>query len=261
MNNQEILFGTKEWAPYNFNFMNGCSNNCTYCYAKEMAIRFKRKTPSTWKIEEPVSMKGKSFSKKPGRIMIPSSHDITPGNIDLSVEVINKLLQSGNELLIVTKPHLSCVKRLVDTFMEFRARIQFRFTIGSVSSETLLLWEPGATGFQERLESLQYTFERGFSTTISSEPLLDKNIDDLYTILSPFVTGSIWVGKMNFPDRRVKMNSAYKDIPNHVQTLMDAQCDKNIIAIWEKYKNNPKIEWKESIKKVINGQGLQQTEL
>ena len=43
MNKPNILFGTKEWAPYNFNFMNGCSNDCSYCYAKEMAVRFKGK--------------------------------------------------------------------------------------------------------------------------------------------------------------------------------------------------------------------------
>jgi len=36
MDKEEILFGTKEWAPYNFNFMSGCSNDCTYCYAKEI---------------------------------------------------------------------------------------------------------------------------------------------------------------------------------------------------------------------------------
>jgi DNA repair photolyase len=252
INEQDVLFGTKEWAPYNYNFMNGCSNDCTYCYAKEMAIRFKRKTPETWKVEEPVSMKGKSFLKKNGRIMIPSSHDITPGNIELALEVIGKLLKNGNDLLIVTKPHFSCVKRLVDVFPDFKSQIQLRFTIGSVSSETLLLWEPGATGFNERLESLKYAFTNGFSTTISVEPLLDENIDALYDALNPYVSGTIWVGKMNFPDRRVRMNGVAGDVPLHVKSLIEAQCDENIIAIWLKYKDNPKIEWKESIKKVIS---------
>ncbi len=114
MSKEEILFGTKEWAPYNFNFISGCSNDCTYWYAKEMAIRFKRKTSDTWKDEDPVPMKGKSFRKRDGRIMIPSSHDITPSNIDLALEVMCKLLKNGNELLIVTKPHFSCVKRIID---------------------------------------------------------------------------------------------------------------------------------------------------
>lgn len=146
MSKEELLYGTKEWAPYNFNFMNGCSNDCSYCYAKEIAIWFKRKTPDTWKDEEAVSMKGKSFRKRDGRIMILSSHDITPGNIELALEVIGKLLENDNELLIVIKPNFSCVKRLVDQFENFKSAIQIRFTIGSVSDEVLKLWEPGATG-------------------------------------------------------------------------------------------------------------------
>ena len=31
------LFGTKEWADVNFNFINGCTHDCKYCYSKEMA--------------------------------------------------------------------------------------------------------------------------------------------------------------------------------------------------------------------------------
>lgn len=251
MNKEKILFGTKEWAPHNFNFVHGCSNDCSYCYAKEMAIRFKRKTPETWKIEEAVSMQGKSFRKRDGRIMIPSSHDITPDNIEIALDIINKLLQNGNELLIVTKPNVSCVKRLVDQFEKYIPSIQMRFTIGSTSTEVLKLWEPGATSFEDRLQAVRYAFEHGYSTSISAEPLLDETPDALYEELRHYVTDSLWIGKMNFPDRRIKMNSALSEIPLHVKTLMEAQSDEKIIEMWKKYKNNPMIEWKESIKKVI----------
>jgi DNA repair photolyase len=248
---QKILFGTKEWAPYNFNFMNGCSNDCSYCYAKEMAIRFKRKNSENWKFEEPVSLEGKSFNKRNGRIMIPSSHDITPNNIEIAVSVIKKLLESGNKLLIVTKPHYTCISRLVNEFMSYRKEIQFRFTIGSVNTDILTLWEPGATGFEERLESLKHAFINKFSTSISVEPLLDDNIDNLVTELQPYVTDSIWIGKMNFPGRRIKMNNSSTVIPKYVEKLIASQSDEKIIKMWREYKNNPMIEWKESIKKVI----------
>lgn len=39
---QKITLGTKEWADSNVNCYLGCSNNCRYCYAKKMAIRFNR---------------------------------------------------------------------------------------------------------------------------------------------------------------------------------------------------------------------------
>ncbi len=71
MNKAEKSYFTANGLSY-FNFVHGCSNDCSYCYAMS-AIRFKRKTPETWKIEEAVSMQGKSFRKRDGRIMIPHS--------------------------------------------------------------------------------------------------------------------------------------------------------------------------------------------
>ncbi len=250
MENKDLLFGTKEWAPHNFNYMNGCSNNCVYCYAKDMAIRFKRKTADTWESEELVSLDSRSYSKKDGAIMIPSSHDITSGNIDLTTEVMQKLLENGNELLIVTKPHFLCVKRIVDTFIGYKPQIKFRFTIGSSDSSTLKLWEPGAADFSERLKSLKYAYKEEYSTSISCEPLLDDNFDDLYAKVNPYVTDAIWVGKMNMASKRVRTNTDGNFPVEKLDMLISSQSDEKIIALFNKYKDDPKIKWKESIKKV-----------
>jgi len=250
MSKDKLLFGTKEWAPHNFNFMNGCSNDCVYCYAKDMAIRFKRKTSDSWSDEQPVSLVGKSFGKKEGAIMIPSSHDITPGNIEVAIQVMDKLVANGNELLLVTKPHFECVKRIVDLFMENKDQIKFRFTVGSANSEVLKLWEPCAPDFEERLKSLKYAFNAGYSTSISCEPLLDDQFDVLYEKVSPWVNGSIWVGKMNMASKRVKTNTAGAFPQEKVSDLLKTQTDDIIITLFNRYKDNPMIEWKESIKKV-----------
>lgn len=254
---KNLLFGTKEWAPFNFNFMSGCSNDCVYCYAKDMAIRFKRKTPDTWKIEEPVEMSGKSYSRKSGDIMVPSSHDITPGNVETAISVIKRLVENGNNLLLVTKPNYECIKRIVDTFYDRRQQLKFRFTIGSADSKVLKLWEPGAPDFDERLKSLRYAFEKGYSTSISCEPMLDEAFDTLYKKVSPFVTESIWVGKMNSAVKRVRDNTAGKFPMEEVQNLVASQSDEKILALFLKYKNNPLIEWKESIKKVAIAHGYE----
>ena len=42
--NTKIVFGTKEWADENVNIQNGCPNDCRYCYAKAMAVQYKRET-------------------------------------------------------------------------------------------------------------------------------------------------------------------------------------------------------------------------
>lgn len=253
--NKELLFGTKEWAPFNFNFMSGCSNDCVYCYAKDMAIRFKRKTPDTWKTEEAVDMTGKSYSRKSGDIMVPSSHDITPGNIETAIEVLEKLVLSGNNLLVVTKPNFECTKCIVDTFADRKEHLKFRFTIGSADSSVLKLWEPGAPDFEERLKSLRYAFDNGFSTSISCEPLLDEHFDDLYKKVSPYVNGSIWIGKMNSAVKRVRDNTGGRFPMEKVQELVASQSDEKMLALFLKYKDNPLIEWKESIKKVAINHG------
>lgn len=257
MDNMELKFGTKEWAPFNFNFMSGCSNDCVYCYAKDMAIRFKRKTPDTWKTEEAVDMSGKSYSRKSGDIMVPSSHDITPGNIETAVSVLDKLVSNGNNLLVVTKPNFECTKRIVDTFSDRKEHLKFRFTIGSADSSVLKLWEPGAPDFEERLKSLRYAFDYDFSTSISCEPLLDEHFDDLYEKVSPYVNGSIWIGKMNSAVKRVRDNTGGKFPMEKVQELVVSQSDEKILALFLKYKDNPLIEWKESIKKVAIAHGYE----
>lgn len=253
---EKLQFGTKEWAPNNFNFMNGCSNDCVYCYAKDMAIRFKRKTHETWRNEENAIMAGKSYGKRNGAIMIPSSHDITPGNIAIAEQVIEKLLSSGNELLIVTKPHLECTKRIINVINNRKKQVKFRFTIGSSSSMTLKLWEPGAPDFDERLSSLKLAFSDGFSTSISCEPLLDNDFDSLYSKVKDYVTDCIWIGKMNMASKRVRTNTAGTFDMRKVEELIEWQSDENIIKLYLQYKDNPKIQWKESIKKVAMAHGL-----
>ena len=255
MDSEKMKFGTKEWAPFNFNFMNGCSNDCVYCYAKDMAIRFKRKTSETWKIEEKVDLSGRSYSKKSGDIMVPSSHDLTSGNIDVAMGVLTKLIQNGNNLLLVTKPDFECTKRIVDKFLPKRSHLKFRFTIGSADSSILRLWEPGAPDFDERLRSLKYAFEKGYSTSISCEPLLDEHFDALYEKVSPYVNGSIWIGKMNSAVKRVRDNTSGMFPMEKVEELVASQSDEKVMVLFEKYRNDPKIEWKESIKKVAMSKG------
>ena len=129
---EKRVFGTTEWAVANANYLNGCSNDCKYCFSKEMAIRFKRKTPDNWKQEE-VNLE--AFNKNPryrdGYIMFPSTHDISPEHLDLAIDFLKRLLGVGNKVLIVSKPSYPCIKQICDTFTEYKDQILFRFTIGS----------------------------------------------------------------------------------------------------------------------------------
>jgi DNA repair photolyase len=253
MKNGKQVFGTYEWAVENANFISGCSHNCKYCYSREMAIRFKRKTSLNWQNEE-VNYKQleKNAKKVNGVIMFPSSHDITPENLTNSIKFLKKLLNQDNEILIVTKPHLVVIKTICKEFNTYKDKILFRFTIGSNNSETLKFWEPNAPVYEERKQCLKYAYNKGFSTSVSCEPMLDENIIELVEELTPFVTNSIWLGKMNFLLRRLNMNGINDlETIEKAKKLIEIQSDENIKKIYDQLSTNDKVKWKESIKKVV----------
>lgn len=197
--------GTREWADSNVNVINGCVNDCRYCYAKKMSIRFKRKTPDTWKdmvLHEKIP---KRFTKRNGRIMFPTSHDIPSPLIErhrflfgACIHVLERMLEAGNNVLITTKPNLAAIEYICRMFLRFQDQIQFRFTITSANDDILTFWEPRAPLFVERVKSLVYAFGAGFKTSISIEPCLDADPRSLVHILRPYVTESIWLGCMNY---------------------------------------------------------------
>jgi len=188
--------GTREWAKYNVNFSKGCSNNCKYCYARRMASRFGWKT--CWEeMENKEYMSTKGFSKRDGVIMSPSSHDITEQNIDLAIDVFKNILLAGNELLIVSKPKESLIKKICNEINQWKEQILFRFTISTLDDAIREYWEPGAPSVNERLGALKYAFKNSWRTSVSVEPYLDKNVVMLVRKLEPFVTDTLWIGPMN----------------------------------------------------------------
>ena len=251
---EKQVFGTCEWATENANFISGCIHDCKYCYSKEMAIRFKRKTTENWTEEEvlPKQLK-KNFKKINGYIMFPSSHDISPENLAFSLSFLDNLLKNDNNILIVTKPHFSVIEKICETFSKQSNNILFRFTIGSCKTETLKFWEPNAPSFEERLKSLKHAYKLGFKTSVSCEPILDINIEPLIEKITPFVTDAVWIGKPNFLLRRLKMNGIQdKETIQKANELNVSLSDSWIVGLYETFRNNPKIKWKESIKKIVN---------
>jgi len=242
--------GFKEWTKYSVNCCSGCANDCRYCYAKGMAMRFKQLTADEWPLER---VRQKDVDKKQklydGRVMFPSSHDITSGNFDPCMVVIENLLLVGNELLIVSKPRLACIRAICNGFKAYRDKIIFRFTIGACDDEVLSFWEPNAPNYEERKASLKHSFEAGFETSVSVEPMLcAAGVLDLVKDLEPFTTNSIWIGKMNHL-KSIQIDD--DETLEAVRVIEDGQSDENIWEIYSKLKDNPLVKWKDSIKKVV----------
>jgi len=247
------ISGTKEWATEDFAIQRGCENGCSYCWAKANALRFKQiKTPEEWL--KPVineAKVNKKWRKHEGRVFFPSTHDITPLNIRECIITLIHILGAGNEVLIVSKPRLGVIKHLCFALQDYNAQILFRFTIGSNSDSVLKFWEPFAPSYLERKDSLKYAFEKGFETSVSSEPYLDENIGEVIEDLKPFVSDALWLGKMNRIKERVDTTGWDPAQFAHLDRVRRCQTDAAIHTLYEHFKNDPKVKFKDSIKKVV----------
>ncbi|KJR97203.1 MAG: hypothetical protein VR65_24970 [Desulfobulbaceae bacterium BRH_c16a] len=244
--------GTAEWAEYKINISRGCINNCLYCYAAAMAKRFGWRDRNKWQVEElNKQAERKRFPELEGVVMFPTSHDITLFNLEACVRVAGLILAAGNKLLIVSKPRLSCIERLCHEFEKYKEQILFRFTIGTMHEEVSRSWEPGAPLPIERMASLTHAHNEGFRTSVSIEPILGGTFTAAEVVwrVRPFVTDTVWVGKMNQPRRRVDMS-----VPDNIRLVKEIeslQDDESIIHLFRTLEHIEQIRWKDSIREVL----------
>lgn len=245
--------GTKEWSEKSYNIQTGCKHNCLYCYARANALRFKQIAfPEEWTrevIREKAVMK--NWNKCEGIIMFPTTHDITPDNIKPVIETLTRMLTAGNHVLIVSKPHISCIEKICKSLSDLKNQIMFRFTIGSYDRNITAFWEPNAPEPRERILALKYAYYQGFKTSVSMEPMLGGYSQAIKTFayVEPYVTDTIWIGKMNKIRSRIDLS-----IPYNLKRVLDIeylQRDSEILRLVNELKDNPKVRWKDSIKEVI----------
>ena len=250
------LSGTREWAAKNLNIALGCEHNCRYCYARYNAVtRFKRVTADAWphmRIDQ--AKVDAEYGRDKGIIMFPSSHDVTPSIISEYLCVLHKLLEAGNQVLIVTKPHWECIPLICESCREFKDQIIFRFTIGSVDEGVLRFWEPGAPSFEERISCLRYAYARGFRTSVSCEPYLDAYVPYTFLAVSEWITDSFWVGKLRGFGQRVNLDGVTDyERKRYVEPLLRVMDDSIVRAIYKALEidGQPYIKWKDSIRRVM----------
>jgi DNA repair photolyase len=163
---------------------------------------------------------------------------------------MNNLLSAGNRVLVVSKPHLDCIKVICEMFGSFKQQILFRFSIGACDDQILSYWEPNAPDYHERKQCLIYAYQADFQTSVSVEPMLDSaNIDTLIGELLPYVIHSIWIGKMNHLGRFGKGSDMV--LQQAIDEIKRGQTDSIIKSIYRFYKDDPLIKWKAEIKKII----------
>lgn len=244
--------GTKEWAEVTENIQRGCVNDCLYCYAAHNANRFGQRYRDQW-AEEVLTKRAQinSYPARDGVVMFPSSHDITPFNVEHFIRVAALILKKGNRLLIVSKPRRECIGRVMDALEPWREQILFRFTIGALDELLTKFWEPGAPHPLDRLDSLSDAEARGFARSVSIEPMLagaEETLRVVENVLS-YSPETVWIGKMNKSRLRVSMTS--REIAEAVRLVEVQQRDEEILRLYDALKDVPAIRWKDSIKAVL----------
>jgi hypothetical protein len=90
--------------------------------------------------------------------------------------------------------------------------------------------------------------------------MLDNNMAAVIKKVSKYVTETIWLGKANnllgkTGQGRLERNGvATPGVVQKANELNDWQNDDNMITLYNKYKTDPKIRFKESIKRIISKQ-------
>jgi DNA repair photolyase len=117
--------------------------------------------------------------------------------------------------------------------------------------EQCAFWEPGAPTPQERIEALRHAFEHQFQTSVSIEPMLDDRagICDLVSVVEPFVTDTIWIGKMQRIPQ--KNNSHVPNFAAELARIRTWQQDGEILELVSALTGRSKVRWKDSVKAVL----------
>jgi hypothetical protein len=241
--------GTREWSDSSVNCVRGCKHNCRYCYARATAVSRGVTTDVQWTNTVEIRPNIRPYN---GVVMFPTQHDITPEHLPHCLNTITGLLTFGNDVLVVSKPHLDCIKEICRVCESHKDKMMFRFSIGSSSDRILGYWEPNAPCFEERYNSLHYAFRNGFKTSISCEPCLDTSrVCELFFMLKPFITDSFWIGKMNRMVERVVGVD-----PGEIERINRGQTDDKVMDLYKQLRNEPLIKWKESYSEVLERYGL-----
>ena len=205
---KETLYrdNNKQWAPLGTNIIQhktNCPQLCRYCYniawkhrSEKLEIPDIEDTREMFCTDENRVEKVWTTRKKANLYIFGSTHDIFPEMIDDYISVARKVIESGSELLIVTKPNLVCMKKLCKELKDLKDKIMIVCTITSNNKDLLEYWEPHAPSYKERVECLKYAFSQGYRTSVSMEPYLSDPREVIKDV-SRYVTHYVWLGKMN----------------------------------------------------------------
>ena len=162
-------------SDYSLNCYTGCAHGCAYCYARFMQ-RF-HPHDEAWgkfvdvKINAVEVLKRQLRRAKPGSVFLSSACDGWQGveaRYRLTRRCCELLLEFGFRVSVLTKSALAL--RDMDVFSG--RDVNVGVSIATLDGQMSKLWEPGASGVEERLQVVAAAKKAGLRTTIMFAPLL-----------------------------------------------------------------------------------------
>jgi DNA repair photolyase len=239
----------------------GCENDCIYCFARHATTRF---ASSFINKEQPWTEPVKIESLKKARagqttILFPFTHDITEINVNDCIDFVKMQIASETNVIIVTKARRSVTTKMCEALKEHRDQVMFRFTIGSMSNDTLIFWEPGAPSFEERIESIEIASEMGFDVSAGLTPYLDINEDDTVRLIEYLngmdeINRHVWISKMNNPMPALSCAGRIDETTmSTARELAASQTREHILSLHDRVKHLPKVRYISNVSSIIFG--------
>jgi hypothetical protein len=187
--------------------------------------------------------KAESLLKKIGKsrekwVFFCSTHDIPPESLPNVKPYLARILELKHRksILITSKLREDVCKELCEFLAHHKGRVEFRVTISTFDEDVISTYESKAPSFAERLRALQYARRKGFRTSVSIEPYLTRDVPQLVSLVEPYCTGEIWLGKMNY------------NVPLSLRALYTREV---IQAIYNDLQGDPQVRWKDSIQAIL----------
>ena len=207
-----VIYGPKgragEYSKWALNVYNGCAHGCTYCYVPGIVKRSYA-----------------DFSSK----VFPRANVVNLLRKDLEAHADGLIMGEGDNTVLLcftcdpyqlVEEELKITRQCLELFTSFDVPVQvltkeckiairdfdlleknklnkYAVTITHTNNDFLKKMEPNASTFDERVQSLELAKEKGITTWVSLEPVV--NFEETYKIIDEtyFVVDQFKVGKLN----------------------------------------------------------------
>jgi len=164
-----------EYSLLALNHYNGCEHGCSYCYARDMAIRWgKSFAPASPREGVAAALRKEAplFAGTDKRVLLSFSTDpYQPLNDRLGRQVLSILREHNIPWQVLTKGGT----RAVGDFDLYGPNDAFATTMTLLDLDESEAYEPLAARPENRIEAIGVAKSRGIETWVSLEPVLDPS--------------------------------------------------------------------------------------